>query len=88
MLLPMRLSSQLLKYFCSNCGTLLKETKETSNINLKICNLEEECPNCGSLLAKTLKKEWELNVELQSQQLNRVQHGSVIIIATKISNRL
>jgi ribosomal protein S27AE len=69
----MRLSSQLLKYFCSNCGTLLKETKETSNINLKICNLEEECPNCGSLLAKTLKKEWELNVKLQSQQLNRVQ---------------
>jgi Rad51 protein len=66
----MLLSHQLLKYFCSKCGTLLKEIKEASNINVKLCNLEEECPKCGSLLVRTLKKEWKLNEELQSQQLS------------------
>jgi Rad51 len=66
----MLLSHQLLKYFCSKCGTLLKEIKEAGNINVKLCNLDEECPKCGSLLVRTLKREWKLNEELQSQQLS------------------
>jgi ribosomal protein S27AE len=66
----MLLSHQLLKYFCSKCGTLLKEIKEAGNANVKLSNLEEECPKCGSLLVRTLKREWKLNEELQSQQLS------------------
>jgi Rad51 protein len=66
----MLLSHQLLKYFCSKCGTLLKEIKEAGNINVKLCNLDEECPKCGSLLVRTLKREWKLNEELQSQQVS------------------
>jgi hypothetical protein len=66
----MLLSHQLLKYFCSKCGTLLKEIKEAGNANVKLCNLDEECPKCGSLLVRTLKREWKLNEELQSQQLS------------------
>lgn len=65
----MLLSNQLLKYFCSKCGTLLKEIK-AGNVNVKLCNLEEECPKCGSLLIRTLKREWKLNEELQSQQVS------------------
>jgi DNA-directed RNA polymerase subunit RPC12/RpoP len=58
----------LLQYSCSKCGTLLKEIK-VGNANVKLSNLEEECPKCGSvLLVRTLKREWKLNEELQSQQ--------------------
>jgi DNA-directed RNA polymerase subunit RPC12/RpoP len=66
----MLLSHQLLKYFCSKCGTLLKEIKEAGSVNVKLCNLEEECPKCGSRLVRTLKREWKLNEELQSQLLS------------------
>ncbi|HET7345020.1 MAG TPA: hypothetical protein VFJ05_04005 [Nitrososphaeraceae archaeon] len=68
----MLLIHQLLKYFCSKCGTLLKEIKEAGNVNVKLlCNLEEECPKCGSvLLVRTLKREWKLNEERQSQQVS------------------
>jgi nicotinamide mononucleotide adenylyltransferase len=48
--------NQLLKYYCSKCDTLLKET----NIDIGLSNSKEECPHCGSsLVSETLKKENE-----------------------------
>jgi Rad51 protein len=49
-------SNQLLKYYCSKCDTLLKET----NIDICLSNSKEECPHCGSsLVSETLRKENE-----------------------------
>src|SRR5918999_5853434 len=42
----------LLKYFCSTCGTVLKES---SSLDLPNDQLKEECPSCGSLLVETLQ---------------------------------
>ena len=48
-------SNQILKYYCSKCDTLLKET----NIDIDLSNSKEECPHCGSLVSETLRKEKE-----------------------------
>jgi hypothetical protein len=45
--------NQLLKYYCSKCDTLLKET----NMDIGLSNSKEECPRCGSLVSETLRKE-------------------------------
>jgi hypothetical protein len=47
-------SPPLLKYFCSECGLLLKQTET----ELKHAHLRggEECPKCGSLLSYTLQQ--------------------------------
>jgi Rad51 len=47
--------NQLLKYYCSKCDTLLKET----NLDIGFSNSKEECPSCGSLVSETLRKEKE-----------------------------
>jgi DNA-directed RNA polymerase subunit RPC12/RpoP len=45
-------SNQILKYYCSKCDTLLKET----NIDIDIFNSKEECPHCSSSVSETLRK--------------------------------
>jgi hypothetical protein len=45
--------NQLLKYYCSKCDTLLKET----NLGIGLSNSKEECLHCGSLVSETLRKE-------------------------------
>ena len=46
--------NQLLKYYCSKCDTLLKET----HLDIGLSNSKEECPHCGSsLVSETLRKE-------------------------------
>lgn len=65
-------SNQLLKYYCSKCDTLLKET----NIDICLSNSKEECPRYGSLVSEILRKEKEhktANINSSSLALPKIQ---------------
>jgi DNA-directed RNA polymerase subunit M/transcription elongation factor TFIIS len=72
--LTRQINNILLRYFCSNCNTLLKKTYESIDNSRLLINPAEECPTCGCLLSKTLKR--ELKSEQQQQQQNRIQSQS------------
>lgn len=57
-------SHQLLKYYCSKCSIILKETD--TYIDFRSFNSKaEECPHCGSLISETLRKEKERSTDEQ-----------------------
>ena len=56
---------QLLEYFCSECGTLLKKTLGQDPWTTSV---KGECPKCGSILM-TPRKEWKYLSQPQQQQL-------------------
>ena len=62
-------SNQLLKYYCSKCDTLLKET----NVDIGLSNSKEECPHCGSLVSETLRKENENEHKTSFLALPKIQ---------------
>jgi hypothetical protein len=64
------MAHQILQYYCSGCGTLLRKIVGDAYQDLFIGNTEEECPKCGYALLKTLKKEWN-EVQLQERCSNK-----------------
>lgn len=54
--------SPLSQYFCSKCGSILKET----DTQIEISTVIEDCPNCGAFLANTLTKQRKREIELTS----------------------
>lgn len=52
------MNSQLLEYYCSECGVILKETFDELNQNVITASGKEECPKCGSIVT-TLRKVWK-----------------------------
>jgi DNA-directed RNA polymerase subunit RPC12/RpoP len=42
----------LLKYFCSSCGKILKDS---TTLEIQNQQIKEECPSCGALLLDTLQ---------------------------------
>jgi hypothetical protein len=70
----MKKSTQLMQYFCSGCGILLKELIGSSQ-NLFTSAMKEECPKCGSSLSKSMKRRWiSSEQQLLAKQEDKLNH--------------
>jgi hypothetical protein len=79
----MEKSAQLMQYFCSRCGILLKELRGSSQ-NLFASTIEEECPKCGSSLSKSMKRKWKFGSD--QAQLQEQQQDTNVCIRTIIGS--
>src|SRR5215212_7964246 len=88
-----RHNHQLLQYFCSKCGILLKETEEEQSIidNQKIVLMPatatiEQCLKCGSLLSsKNLIRKLKLK---EHNSIEEQQHLSSSLLLRRTSEEL
>ena len=87
---------QLLQYFCSKCGVLLKETEEeeqsiidNKKLVLMPSTATEQCLKCGSLLSsKNLIRKLKLKEHNSIEEQQQQQHLSSSLLSRRTSEEL